>query len=94
MFKKLPYLWHSNQLPGVLFAGESWTNINNFVNIPKKFEIVSGQNTPGSQDSPVINTFCLDSLVCLSPEIFCKPVLMIVQSTPRSQLPVVFITGE
>ncbi len=51
----------------------------------KKFEIVSGQNTPGSPDSPVIITLgSLDPLVCLSPEsffvFFCKTVLMVVQS--------------
>jgi hypothetical protein len=60
-----------------------------------KSEIVSRQNTSGNPDSPLINTLgSLDSLVCLSPEFFCKPVLMLVQSTPRSQLSGVFITDE
>jgi hypothetical protein len=54
------------------------------------------QNTQGSQDSPLINTLgSLDSLVYYLPESsFCKPVLMLVQSTLRSQLLGVFITGE
>ncbi len=69
-------------------------NTNNSMN-NLKFEIVSRKNTSGSPNSPVINTLgSLDSLVCLSPDFFCKPILMLVQSTPRSQLPGVFITDE
>ncbi len=54
------------------------------------------QNTLESQDSPVTNTLgSLDSLVYYSPgRFFCKAVLMLVQSTLRSLLPGVFITGE
>ncbi len=53
------------------------------------------QNTPGSQDSPGINTLrSLDSLVYLFPWYSCKPVLMLVPNTPRSRLPGVFITVE
>jgi hypothetical protein len=46
-------------------------NTNNSTNILKKFVIVSGQNTPGSPDSPVINTLgSLDPLVFLLLERF------------------------
>jgi hypothetical protein len=54
------------------------------------------QNTPGSQDFPVITTLgSLDSLFYYTPgSFFCKPVLMLVQSTLGSRFPGVFITGE
>jgi hypothetical protein len=53
------------------------------------------QNTLSRQDSHVINTLgSLDSLVYYTPELFWKAVLMLVQSTLRSQLPGVFISGE
>ncbi len=47
----------SYRLPSVFFARDSITNTNISANIFKKSEIVSGQNTSGRQDSPVMNNW-------------------------------------
>jgi hypothetical protein len=54
------------------------------------------QNTPSSQGIPVFNKLgILESLVYLSPEsFFFVNLLILVPSTPTSQLPGLFITGE
>jgi hypothetical protein len=52
----------------------------------------ASKNTPGSQDSPVINTLRSPySLVYLWPAVACSDAFL---NTPRSRLPSIFITGE